>query len=117
MAGLAASTVLIVQRVIDDASEVPVDPLVRLLEADVAAAFVAAEAQSVFDEDPTMYTLAIDQGYEDRCVDGIRDDFEDFVDPRVRWATPADPYNTPADLTDDEKAKCTVTPLPNLGGS
>ena len=50
VAGLAASSVLAVQRVLDDTSEVPVDPLVRVLEADIAAAFVTADAQAAFDE-------------------------------------------------------------------
>ena len=40
IAGLAATSVLTVQQVLDDTSEVPVDPLVRVLEADIAAAFV-----------------------------------------------------------------------------
>ena len=46
IAGLAATSVLAVQRVLDDTSEVPVDPLVRVLEADIAAAFVAADADT-----------------------------------------------------------------------
>ena len=51
IAGLAATSVLAVQQVLDDTSEVPVDPLVRVLEADIAAAFVAADADTAaFDE-------------------------------------------------------------------
>ena len=56
VAGLAAMSVLAVQRVVDDTSEVPVDPLVRVLEADIAAAFVAADA-TAFDEPVDAYLL------------------------------------------------------------
>ena len=112
VAGLAATSVLAVQQVLDDTSEVPVDPLVRVLEADIAAAFVAAEAQAAFDEDPTLY---VDQDFSGRCQPGVSDAFSDVV-ASVTWAPP-DPNGTPTDLTDDEPAKCTVTPLLNLGGS
>ena len=115
IAGLAASSVLVVQRVVDDTSEVPVDPLVRLLQADIAAAFVAADAQAAFDEavsasPPTLY---MDMGFSSRC-DAIKGDFDDVVD-RAAWSPPSDPNSTPADLTDDVAARCTVIPLPNLG--
>ena len=69
IAGLAASTVLVVQNVVDDTSHVPADPLVRLLQADVEAAFVAAEAQSVFDESITNPLIIYnDASYQDLCV-------------------------------------------------
>ena len=109
---------LTVQQVLDDTSEVPVDPLVRVLEADIAAAFVAADAQSAFDEsqlDPLLPRY-VDQGFSTRCNPGMNDAFSDVVTAAV-WAPPADPSGTPPDLTDDEPAKCTVTPKSNLGGS
>ena len=109
---------LAVQRVLDDTSEVPVDPLVRVLEADIAAAFVAADAQAAFDEsqlDPLLPPY-VDQGFSTRCNPGVSDAFNDVVD--LRSGSPlADPNNTPQNLTDDEPAKCTVTPKQNLGGS
>ena len=116
IAGLAASSVLTVQRVLDDTSEVPVDPLVRLLEADITAAFVAADAQAAFDEsqDPLLPPY-VDQGFSTRCNPGVRDAFSDVVD-FVTWTTPADPDSIPGN-SDDVAARCTVGPRPNLGGS
>ena len=116
IAGLAATSVLTVQQVLDDTSEVPVDPLVRVLEADIAAAFVTADAQAAFDDDPTLYVSIIDQGFSVRCNLGVNDAFSDVVATAV-WEPPADPHNTPTNLADDDPAKCTVTPKSNLGGS
>ena len=63
IAGLAASSVLIVQRVVDDTSEVPVDPLVLVLEADIAAAFVVADADTAALSSPyTGSTRFVGQG-------------------------------------------------------
>ena len=115
IAGLAASTALIVQRVVDDTAEVPVDPLVRLIEADVEAAFIAAEAQSVFDAAPGSYSTSVDDGYKSRCDTSIPAAYSD-VAAGAAWSSPSDPNNTPGDLTDDEPAECDVTPLANLGG-
>ena len=115
IAGLAASSVLTVQRVLDDTSEVPVDPLVRLLEADVAAAFVAADAQAAFDESLSNPLMPyVDQGFRERCETGVEDAFDDVV-TRARWTRPADPNGTLADLTDDVAARCVATPRANLG--
>ena len=44
VAGLAAMTAFVVQRVVEDESERVEDPTVRVLDAEVAAAFVVAEA-------------------------------------------------------------------------
>lgn len=112
--GLAASTALVVQRVVDDTSYVPADPLVRLLQADVEAAFVAAEAQSIFDESITnplvVYNDAI---YRDLCQVDLADDFEDVVASAV-WTTPDDPDGIPGNA-DDVAARCVATPRPGLG--
>ena len=117
VAGLAASSVLAVQRVLDDTSEVPVDPLVRVLEADIAAAFVTADAQAAFDEDPALYVSNnTDLGFSTRCNPGVSDAFNDVVDSAV-WEPPDDPNGTPLILTDDEPANCKVPPKQNLGGS
>ena len=118
VAGLAASSVLAVQRVLDDTSEVPVDPLVRVLEADIAAAFVTADAQAAFDESQLDSLLPpyVDQDFSTRCNPGVNDAFNDVVDSAV-WEPPDDPNGTPPILTDDEPANCKVTPKQNLGGS
>ena len=117
VAGLAAMSVLAVQRVVDDTAEVPVDPLVRVLEADIAAAFVAADAQAAFDDDPLLYTPAVDQDFSGRCQPGISQSFSDVVDPGtpMPWTTPADPDGTPR-TGDEVAARCTVKPLAGLGG-
>ena len=114
IAGLAATSVLTVQQVLDDTSEVPVDPLVRVLEADIAAAFVTADAQAAFDDDPLLYTPAVDQDFSGRCQPGISQSFSDVVD-FVTWTTPADPDSIPGN-SDDVAARCTVKPLAGLGG-
>ena len=110
MAGLAASTALVVQRVIDDTARVPADPLVRLLQADVEAAFVAAEAQSAFDDPLVTYN---DANYRDLCEVDLDGDFNDVVANAV-WISPAGPDLIPGNA-DDEAARCVVTPLPDLG--
>ena len=116
IAGLAATSVLTVQQVLDDTSEVPVDPLVRVLEADIAAAFVAADAQAAFDDDPAAYMLNnTDQDFSSRCRAGVNQSFVDVID-NTRWVAPADPDSIPGN-SDDVAARCTVRPRPNLGGS
>ena len=112
VAGLAASSVLTVQRVLDEAADAPVDPLVRALEADVAAAFLAAEAQSVYDDhNNPSYD---DTVFKARCETTIKDDFTDVVNGAV-WFTPTD-NGTPSDPLDDLPARCVLTPRPDLGG-
>ncbi|MCY3618173.1 MAG: hypothetical protein OXH54_05820 [Acidimicrobiaceae bacterium] len=113
IAGLAASSVVIVQQVLDDHSEVPDDPLVRMLEADVAAAWVAAEAQEAFDTTPGGYDAAVNRSFVDRC-DGVAADYGDVVAAGTAvWVSPAGPDGVPS--SDDEPARCTVDPQPNLG--
>ena len=109
IAGLAASTVLIVQRVVDDTSEVPVDPLVRLLEADVEAAFIAAEAQAAFDDPAVTY---VDATYSNRCNPGIANTYDEVSS--ADWTNPAGPDGI-AGNADDVAARCDVTPVANLG--
>ena len=114
IAGLAASSVLIVQRVVDDTSEVPADPVVRLLEADIEAAFVASDAQAAWDKAVPDGSMFAEPHFNDRCTD-IQNDFSDVVASAV-WTAPADPQNTPANLDDDDPARCVVTPRSGLGG-
>ena len=112
IAGLAASSVLTVQRVLDDTSEVPADPAVRVIDADIAAAFIASEAQSAFDADPLTYT-SIDAGFSSRCAPGIEDAFDDVVHS-THWRPPGD-NGTPDDPDDDVPAQCVVNLEPDLG--
>ncbi len=114
VAGLAAVSVLAVQRVIDDTAEVPADPAVRLIDADIAAAFVASDAQAAFDAAVRDGNLYVDSGFSSRCDPGIQDDFGDVVS-RAVWSPPTGD-NTPGDLADDVPARCVVTPRSGLGG-
>lgn len=129
VAGLAAMSVLTVQRVVDDTAEAPVDPHVRLLEAEIASAFLAAEANAAVLSQPTNiddYTIEIDNNinadFKRRCQDALPAAFRDVVEKAV-WAGPG-AYLT-RDLFDpvvvlakalDPPARCAVTPLPVLVG-
>ena len=113
VAGLAASSVLIVQRVVDEHTEVPDDPLVRLLEADIAAAFIADEANAAALSPPYG-----DSTFQDRCQVTLVADYADVV-AGAAWEPPvlappstSDPPDPPALSS---RAKCTVRPVPGLG--
>ena len=120
VAALAAWSVLAVQQVLDQTAEVPVDPLVRVLEADIAAAFVAADA------DTAALSPAYDPAdFQQRCDTALQADFGDVVDGTPQWtppvtipAVPADPLASleaqPASL--ETGAMCVVTPRRSLGG-
>ena len=111
VAGLAATSVLAVQRVVDDTAEVPVDPLVRVLEADIEAAFVAAEADTAALAGPYD-----DADFEPRCAVALPAAFGDVV-KSAEWTLPV---TIPAILPDlptlDIGARCVVTLRTGLGG-
>ena len=111
VAGLAASSVLIVQRVVDDTSEVPADPLVRLLQADVEAAFIASEANEAVVVSSPVYD---DGDFRPRCVTDLLRAFDDVVSTS-EWDPPT-ALGTPPELELGAAAKCRVTPKPGLGG-
>ena len=127
VAGLAATSVLAVQRVVDDTSEVPVDPLVRVLEADIAAAFIAADAtawRAAITDPSDVIFLDPTEDYADfksRCGD-LEVTFDDVV--REAEFKPPDEYDW---LEEQEKiaedplafkapARCTVELWAGLGG-
>ena len=121
IAGLAATSVLAVQRVLDDTSEVPVDPLVRVLEADIAAAFVAADAQAAFDESQLDPLPAVIHG--PGFLNSLQSRREGRLQRRRRLR---DSHGRRPPLIrtalrrirpDDEPARCVVKPLQVLGGS
>ena len=116
IAGLAASTTLIVQRVLDDHSEVPPDPVVRFIQADIEAAEIATGAQAVFDQavadgNRSAYT---DTDYKNRCEGDLKRAFSDVV-TTASWASPSGLDGT-AGTPDDVAARCSVTPKSGLGG-
>ena len=140
VAGLAATSVLAVQRVVDDTSEVPVDPLVRVLEADIAAAFIAAEATAwrasldengLFGIDEWAYRTRglryvgvgqVGVGFYERCVRDLKVTFGDVVS-EARFEPPTEyDWDDPALVEDplafEAPARCTVVvdPKAGLGG-
>ena len=121
VAGLAAMSVLAVQRVVDDTSEVPVDPLVRVLEADIAAAFVAADATAWRANLPDALFLADSDydGFFQRCERDLVDAFPDVVS-RARFELPTEyDWDVPEELAKYHEdplafkapARCTVVEL------
>ena len=87
--GLAASSVLAVQQVLDGAAEVPDDPAVRVVDADIAAAFLAEEANAA----ELSGNDADRADYQKRCEGdsdgegGIAGEFSDVV-KRAEWTPP-----------------------------
>ena len=127
VAGLAATSVLAVQRVLDDTSEVPVDPQVRVLEADIAAAFIAAEATAWRANllDANILADSDYDGFFQRCERDLVVTFGDVVS-RARFEPPDEyDWDVPEELAkyhDDNlgfkaPARCTVDLLgAGLGG-
>ena len=134
IAGLAASSTLVVQRTLDSSVEIPGDVHVRLIDADIAAAQIAVEA--------TAWRLGLDPNqrsswdrdvdynhYGQRCRD-VETAFDDVVEA-VLW-------RRPQEYDEDENfqaitmtsvlqvafdageivapAQCTVEPREGLGG-
>ena len=91
IAGLAASSTLVVQRTLDSTVEIPGDVHVRLIDADIAAAQIAAEATAWrLGLDPNQRSSwDLDDGYnhyEQRCG-GLETAFDDVV-ATVEWSRP-----------------------------
>ena len=136
IAGLAASSTLVVQRTLDSAVEIPGDVHVRLIDADIAAAQIAAEA--------TAWRLGLDPNqrstldrdvdynhYEQRCG-GLETAFDDVVAATVPWSRPQE-YDEDEDfvgliaMSPEQQAaydageiaapaQCAVEPRAGLGG-
>lgn len=129
IAGIAGTSVLIVQRVVDDATDVPPDPVTRMIDADIAAARIAAEAQAAYVDSLGSGPSYDDARFETQCENLSPDPqsrFGDVVvsgdsnDPDAPPLAPPmwhDPRGLdPADTADDVRARCVLTPRPNLGG-
>ena len=118
VAGLAATSVLAVQQVLDDTSEVPVDPQVRVLEADIAAAFIAADA-TAWRANLLGANILADSDYDgflQRCERDLVDAFPDVVS-RARFEPPKEyDWDVPEELAKYHEdnlaikapARCTV---------
>ena len=92
VAGLAATSVLTVQQVADDAAEAPVEPAVRFLDAEIAATHIANEAtawRAGLDLHYLDFRFRRDDEYDSfsrRCSD-LEPAFEDVV-AGVDWRRP-----------------------------
>ena len=135
IAGLAASSTLVVQRTLDSTVEIPGDVHVRLIDADIAAAQIAAEA--------TAWRLGLDPNqrsswdrdgdynhYEQRCG-GLETAFDDVV-ATVEWSRPQEydedeKFVGPIAMIPEQQtaydageivapAQCAVKPGAGLGG-
>lgn len=130
IAGIAGTSVLIVQQVVDDATDVPPDPVTRVIDADIAAAHIAAEAQAAY-VDSLGSGPSYDNGrFATRCKNlspNPQTRFGDVVvsddssDPDrsgldgPHWTPPDVGPDTNAGTDDDVRARCVLTPRPKLG--
>ena len=83
IAGLAAVSVLAVQNVIDDSTDLPPRPDIRIIDAEIQAAQVASEATEERKANPLNY---VDSGYSTRC-NAIPGSYTDVVSSAV-WTLP-----------------------------
>ena len=129
IAGLAASSTLVVQRTLDSTVEIPGDVHVRLIDADIAAAQIAAEATAWrLGLDPNQRSSwELDNGYShyrQRCGDA-KTAFDDVVE-EVEWSRPQE-YEGLIAMSPDQQvaydageivapAQCAVKPRAGLGG-
>ena len=114
IAGLAGMSAVTVQRVLDDTSEVPPDPAVRFIDAEIAAAFLADEANEA--ALTGSYTPVTDTAFKNRCQVGLRSEFDDVVHS-AWWTTPSTtPPFDPVPARLDVPAICALTAEAGLGG-
>ena len=109
IAGLAASSVLAVQIVVDDSTDRPAQRDVRVIDAEIAAATVASEATKVVEENPSNYTNNVNNDFQTRCQE-VANKYSDVVQPWMlgNWEPPMFTVSPP-ELT--EPAKCNLTRL------
>ena len=115
VAGLAAASTLAVQRVLDDTADVPADPHVRVIDADIAAALLA--------EDANAAALAgtpspdIKAQFEPLCLElALPSAFGDVAASAAWTATPSTVTAPSEPPKLDTPAKCEVRLRPGLGG-
>ena len=87
--GFAAVLAVAIYGVIDDASEAPSDPAIRLIEADVAAAQIEAEAAALDNEAGLESSNQLLVRLEQRCEE-LQLTFPDVVQRTVWTAVPAE---------------------------
>ena len=122
IAGIAASSVLAVQIVIDDSTDRPARPDVRVVDAEIAAATVASEATEVVRDNPGNYLVYLagrNPGFEADCEE-VANEYSDVVEPwqSADWYPPTttdpplQPDGTDPPLQLDKAAICKLTRLP-----
>ena len=67
VAGLAAGTVLAVQSVLDETTDVPLRPEVQLIDADITAVQLVAEAREAAAAGGMIYGDALDGAFRQGC--------------------------------------------------
>ena len=93
IAGIAASSVLAVQIAIDNSTDLPDRPDVRVVDAEIAAATVASEATEIVRADPvnftTNYTTPVDTAFAADCEE-VANEYSDVVEPWMSgdWVSP-----------------------------
>ena len=85
IAGIAASSVLAVQIAIDNSTDLPDRPDVRVVDAEIAAATVASEATEAMRVNPSNYA-AENADFERRCEE-VANEYSDVVQIWV-WVWP-----------------------------
>ena len=104
IAGIAAGSVLAVQRVVDNSTDRPAQRDVRVIDAEIAAASVAQEATEEEAANPPAYrTNMRDVVFSAQCQD-VATEFNDVMDPRpasVDWVSP--------DSASTIRAECNLT--------
>ena len=111
IAGLAASSVLAVQIVVDDSTDRPAQRDVRVIDAEIAAATVASEATKIVEENPGDYQTYLrdrDPGFLTACQE-VANEYSDVVQPTGDWEPPTTVTGPPPEL--ENLAKCNLTRL------
>ena len=103
IAGLAAVSALAVQWAIDDSTDLPPRPDVRVVDAEIEAAQVAHEANESIEANPGSY---VDSTFQTRCA-AVATKYSDVVSA-FAWTTPV--YDS-VNSTFTTRAKCVLTRL------
>ncbi len=111
IAGIAASSVLAVQIVIDDSTDLPDRPDVRVVDAEIAAATVASEATEIVRANPGNYPDYManrNLGFEVDCEE-VANEYSDVVEVPAVWEPPT-AVGLPLAL--ETSAKCLLGRIP-----
>ena len=87
IAGLAAISVLTVQQVLDNATDLPARPDILIVDAEIAAAAVAREATQAMEDNPSGYP-ALNSAFSDRCTNIASTPYSSVIAGTPEWAPP-----------------------------